>query len=151
MKATLIIIRGIGGVCAIWIFYMLVSAQMQIHDQMKDFLPSSVSWPSPAVQQALVATLPFGFLGLLLLLPYSRMSKGIRCGVMVLIAILGGWFLNYFYGGYFFSSHSVVSAIPMRVWVGSFLFIGVFASQIFAIFMQNRNAEDAANRALRGG
>jgi glycerol uptake facilitator-like aquaporin len=139
MKTTpYIIIRVIGAIGAIWIVYLLLNAQFQIHQQTKDIV-SVQPGLSIGLKYFLTATLPFGFLATLLVLPYTKMKKWMTFVCIFLMVVLAGAFFTHLFGPYFLSARFSVAAIPSGMLLSAATILGFFLLQIVTILLQNRN------------
>lgn len=145
MKTTpYTIIRVIGVLGAIWIVYLLVNAHIQIYQQTKDVVSASPGF-SIALRYFITATLPFSLLAALLVLPYSKMKRGMRFGCISLMSILVGLFVTHLFGPYFFSSRFLPGVVPSGIWISAAAILGFFVLQIAAIVFQNKNRTDQSS------
>ncbi len=144
MKTALTITRSIGVLGAAWIICMLISTHLQIHAQTKDLMLGSFSGPHPMLAHILHATIPFGFLAVLLILPFTRMPSGFAIAGAAIIAIVSGYFMIHLFGQYFLASRFVPEAIPSSIWIAVMIALIFFLTQIAAIILQTKKVEQGA-------
>jgi hypothetical protein len=143
MTHVLKVVRFLGVLAGLWILYGVVSAQWQIHEQTKDFLPSSTGGFSVARQAFIQSTLPGALLAILLLVPYGKTGNFVRVASSVLIVLLGAYFLSLFFGAFFFSERFVPGVIPRSVWVSVAQWSAFLLLQVFAILMLARKPSES--------
>lgn len=135
MPRALTAIRAVGILGATWLIFALVSAHFQIHEQTKDFLPSSVAGGSFASQFFWRVSLPCGLLAVFLMVPYSKINRLLRIGGSLLIVLFAAYLLAISYGRFFLSDRFVPDVIPAATWAGLLFWVGFFPSQVLAIML----------------
>jgi uncharacterized membrane protein len=140
------VFRTLGLLGAIWIAWGLFSGYTSLQEQLMEFPPS------PDVQETLLwgyfitGVLPFGIIGILLVLPYAKLPRILRLSCAVLLCISVAFVSWAFFRPFITVSGFHFTAIPLAAWVNLTGYYILVVLQIAAIIIISKKSNNAIHR-----